>query len=29
LALFRFPYLTLIQKLRYGLFAFICVRRDG
>ena len=28
LALFRFPYLTLIQKLRYGLFAFICVRRD-
>jgi protoporphyrinogen oxidase len=27
-ALFRFPHLTLIEKLRYGLFAFVCTRRD-
>lgn len=27
-ALLRFPYLTPFQKLRYGLFAFICVRRN-
>ncbi len=28
LALLRFPHLTFFQKLRYGLFAFVCVRRD-
>ena len=27
-ALLRFPYLSLFQKLRYGLFAFVCTRRD-
>jgi protoporphyrinogen oxidase len=27
-ALLRFPYLTLLQKLRYGLFAFVCARRN-
>ncbi|MGA7521230.1 MAG: NAD(P)/FAD-dependent oxidoreductase [Acidobacteriaceae bacterium] len=28
LALLRFPHLTPLQKLRYGIFAFICARRD-
>ncbi len=28
LSLFRFPDLTLLEKLRYGLFAFVCVRRN-
>lgn len=27
-ALLSFPYLTLLQKLRYGVFAFVCTRRD-
>jgi protoporphyrinogen oxidase len=27
-ALLSFPHLTFFQKLRYGLFAFVCVRRD-
>jgi protoporphyrinogen oxidase len=27
-ALLRFPYLTLLEKLRYGLFAYVCVHRD-
>jgi protoporphyrinogen oxidase len=27
-SLLRFPSLSLIDKLRYGLFAFLCVRRD-
>jgi protoporphyrinogen oxidase len=29
LALFLYPGLNLIEKLRYGLFAFVCVRRDS
>jgi protoporphyrinogen oxidase len=29
LALFRYPGLSLIEKLRYGLFAFVSVRRDS
>jgi protoporphyrinogen oxidase len=28
LALLRFPSLNLIEKFRYGLFAFVCVRRN-
>ena len=28
MALLRFPGLSLMQKVRYGLFAFVCVRRD-
>jgi protoporphyrinogen oxidase len=28
IALLRFPFLGLIDKLRYGLFAFVCVRRN-
>jgi protoporphyrinogen oxidase len=28
LALLRFPYLSIAQKMRYALFAFICVRRN-
>jgi len=28
LALLRFPHLSLVKKLRYALFAFICVRRN-
>ncbi len=28
LALLRFPFLSPWQKVRYGLFAFLCVRRD-
>jgi protoporphyrinogen oxidase len=28
LALFRFPHLSLLQKLRYGLFAFVCIHRN-
>ncbi|MBB5752906.1 NAD(P)/FAD-dependent oxidoreductase [Prosthecomicrobium pneumaticum] len=28
LALLRFPYLSWIEKLRYGLFAYVSVRRD-
>jgi protoporphyrinogen oxidase len=27
-ALFRYPSLTLWEKMRYGLFAFVCVRRN-
>ncbi len=27
-ALLRFPFLSLWQKVRYGLFAFVCVRRN-
>jgi protoporphyrinogen oxidase len=27
-ALLRFPHLTLLQKLRYGLFAYVCTHRD-
>ena len=29
LALLRFPSLSLIDKFRYGLFAFVCVRRNS
>jgi protoporphyrinogen oxidase len=29
LALLRFPSLGLVDKLRYGLFAFVCVRRNS
>jgi protoporphyrinogen oxidase len=29
LALLRYPNLTALEKLRYGVFAFICVRRDS
>ncbi len=29
IALLRYPSLTLVQKLRYGLFAFVCVRRNN
>jgi protoporphyrinogen oxidase len=28
-ALLRYPGLTLLQKLRYGVFAFVCVRRNS
>jgi protoporphyrinogen oxidase len=28
IALLRFPHLSLFQKLRYGLFALVCVRRN-
>jgi protoporphyrinogen oxidase len=28
IALLRFPHLTFLQKLRYGIFAFVCVRRN-
>ena len=28
LALFRFPHLTLLEKLRYGLFAFVSIRKN-
>jgi protoporphyrinogen oxidase len=28
-ALLRFPDLSLLQKLRYGVFALVCVRREG
>jgi protoporphyrinogen oxidase len=28
-ALFRFPSLRLVDKLRYGIFAFVCVRRNS
>lgn len=27
-ALLRFPHLTFLQKLRYGIFAYVCARRD-
>ncbi len=29
IALMRYPSLTLLQKLRYGVFAFVCVRRNS
>ena len=29
IALFKYPSLTLLEKLRYGLFAFVCVRRNS
>lgn len=29
LALLRYPSLTLVQRLRYGIFAFVCVRRKS
>jgi protoporphyrinogen oxidase len=29
IALFKLPTISLIDKLRYGLFAFVCVRRNG
>ena len=29
IALLRFPYLSWFQKLRYGLFAFVCSRRNS
>jgi protoporphyrinogen oxidase len=28
LALLRFPHLTFLQKLRYGVFAYVCAKRD-
>ena len=29
IALLRYPGLSLVQRLRYGLFAFVCVRRNS
>ena len=29
ISLFTYPSLTLLEKLRYGLFAFVCVRRNS
>ena len=29
LSLLRFPYLSVIDKFRYGLFAFVCIRRNS
>jgi protoporphyrinogen oxidase len=29
ISLFKYPSLTLLQKMRYGLFAFVCVRRNS
>jgi protoporphyrinogen oxidase len=29
ISLFKYPSLTLLEKLRYGLFAFVCVRRNS
>jgi protoporphyrinogen oxidase len=28
ISLFKYPSLTLLEKIRYGLFAFVCVRRN-
>ncbi len=29
ISLFKYPSLTLVEKMRYGLFAFVCVRRNS
>src|SRR6201996_2322028 len=29
ISLFKYPGLNLFEKIRYGLFAFVCVRRDS
>jgi protoporphyrinogen oxidase len=29
ISLFKYPSLTLLEKMRYGLFAFVCVRRNS
>jgi protoporphyrinogen oxidase len=29
ISLFKYPSLTLLEKIRYGLFAFVCVRRNS